>query len=77
MVSKWIYRDGEIQLAQFVKLTSTAKQEHIQFLLSLKKNILSTNDQFILNQYGPKQTINNFLTLTDEKKENSNLETNY
>jgi hypothetical protein len=71
MVSKWIYRDGEIQLAQFVKLTSTAKQEHIRFLLTIEKKLLSTNDQYILNQYGPKQIIKKFLNLTDEKEENS------
>jgi hypothetical protein len=71
MVSKWIYRDGEIQLAQFVKLTSTAKQEHIRFLLTIEKKLLSTNDQYILNQYGPKQIIKKFLNLTDEKEQSS------
>jgi hypothetical protein len=71
MNTKWIYRDGEIQLAQFVKLTSTAKQEHIRFLLTIEKKLLSTNDQYILNQYGPKQIIKKFLNLTDEKEENS------
>lgn len=72
----WLYRDGEIQLAQFVKLSSTAKQDHLRFLLSLEKSILSTNDQYILNQYGPKQINKKFLTLTDEEEESTKLERN-
>lgn len=75
-MNKLKFRDGEIQLAQFIKLSSTAKQEHIQFLLTLEKSILSTNDQYILIQYGPKQITKKFLNLSDEEEKSSNLERN-
>lgn len=72
----WKYRNNEIQLAEFVKLTSTAKQEHINFLLSLGNNILSTNDLYILRMYGPANKIKQFLKLEEDEKENTpNLET--
>ena len=74
-MDKWIYRNEEIQLAEFVKLSSTAKQEHINYLLSLEKNILSTNDRYILRMYGPANKIKQFLKLEeDEKKITPNLE---
>ena len=59
----WLYRNNEIQLAEFVKLSSTAKQEHINYLLSLENNILSTNDRYILRMYGPANKIKQFLIL--------------
>lgn len=62
----WCWRDGEIQFAQFMKLTSTAKQEHVQFLLSLPKETLGTNDQYILRFYGPAPAIKNTFTLNEE-----------
>ena len=60
----WLYRDEEIQLSQFIKLSSTAKQEHINYLLSLENNILSTNDRYILRMYGPANKIKQFLKIT-------------
>jgi hypothetical protein len=64
-MNNWKWRDDEIQLAQFLKLTSTKKQEHIQFLLTLSKDILSTNDEYILYWYGPKQKSNNFYSMDE------------
>ena len=75
-MSNWIWRDGEIQYKEFLSLTSTAKQEHINFLLKLNKNELSSNDEFILRMFGPKTITKKFLTLDDEKEINK-LETNY
>ena len=70
-MNNWKWRDDEIQLAQYLKLSSTAKQKHINFLLSLKKDILSTNDEYILRQYGPKEKIKEFLNLKEDEKENN------
>lgn len=64
--NNWCWRDGELQFAEFSKLTSTAKQEHIQFLLSLSKETLGTNDQYILMIYGPAPKISNTFTLNEE-----------
>jgi hypothetical protein len=65
-INRWCWRDGELQFAQFMKLTSTAKQEHVVFLLSLPKETLGTNDQYILRFYAPAPvTKNNYFTLED------------
>jgi cupin superfamily acireductone dioxygenase involved in methionine salvage len=55
----------EVSLAEFKKLTSTAKQEHIQFLLTLQIEELSTNDEYILRWFGPasKSNVENFIHL--------------
>jgi hypothetical protein len=63
--NQWRWRTNEVLLAEFKKLTSTAKQEHIQYLLTLPKEKLSTNDEYILRWFGPASTTNNFITLND------------
>jgi len=67
--TRWTWRTNEIQLAQFVNLSSTAKQEHLKLLLTLPVDELGTNDQFILRLYGPviEQKTNKFLNLNEEK----------
>jgi hypothetical protein len=65
--TNWRWRNDEVQLAEFKKLTSTAKQEHIQFLLTLPKEDLSTNDEYILRWFGPAaKSNNNFISLNDK-----------
>lgn len=65
--TKFNWRDGELQYAQFSKLPSTAKQEHIEFLLSLPKEQLGSNDEYILRIYGPTgKTSTNYFTLNEE-----------
>lgn len=68
METNWYWREGELQFAQFSKLTSTAKQEHIKFLLSLPQQELGTNDQYILRIYGPVPAvkIKNTFTLNED-----------
>ena len=63
----WKWRIEEMSYAQFNKLSSTKKQEHIEFLLSLPQQELGTNDQYILRFYGPEQKpiINKFLNLNE------------
>jgi hypothetical protein len=63
--NQWRWRTNEVLLAEFKKLTSTAKQEHIQYLLTVPKEKLSTNDEYILRWFGPASTTNNFITLND------------
>jgi hypothetical protein len=64
--NQWRWRTDEVLLAEFKKLPSTAKQEHIQFLLTLPKKELSTNDEYILRWFGPaSKTNNNFISLDD------------
>ena len=62
---QWRWRNDEVLLAEFKKLTSTAKQEHIQFLLTLPIEELSSNDEYILRWFGPASKLNveNFIHL--------------
>ena len=62
---QWRWRTDEVLLAEFKKLTSTAKQEYIQFLLTVPKEQLSTNDEYILRWFGPvlKSNVENFIQL--------------
>ena len=63
--NQWRWRPEEVLVAEFRKLSSTAKQEHIQHLLTLSKEELSSNDEYILRWYGPASKTNNFITLND------------
>ena len=64
----WFWRDGEIQMAQFTKLSNEEKKTHLKFLLKLQPKNRSTNDEYIIRFYGPKETNkeNKFFTLEDE-----------
>jgi hypothetical protein len=60
---QWLWRDGELSISRYYELTKEEKIEHINFLLSLKDNELSTNDEYILNQYTFNIKNNKFLEL--------------
>ena len=64
----WFWRDGEIQMAQYTKLLNEEKKTHLKFLLKLQPKNRSTNDEYIIRYYGPKETSkeNKFFTLEDE-----------
>ena len=66
---QWLWRDGELSISRYYELTKEEKIEHINFLLSLKDNELSTNDIIILNfaKKIVKQKTKNFFTLDEEK----------
>ena len=66
---QWLWRDGEISITIYYELSKEEKIEHINFLLSLKENELSTNDLIILNFAKKiiKQKTKNFFTLDEEK----------
>jgi len=66
---QWLWRDGELSISRYYELTKEQKIEHINFLLSLKDNELSTNDLIIINfaKKIVKQKTKNFFTLDEEK----------
>ena len=65
--NNWRWRDTEVLLAEFKKLSSTAKQEHIQFLLTVPVEELSTNDEYILRWFGPASKTNkNFISMNED-----------
>jgi hypothetical protein len=66
---QWLWRDGELSISRYYELTKEEKIEHINFLLSLKDNELSTNDLIILNfaKKIVKQKTKNFFTLDEDK----------
>jgi hypothetical protein len=64
---QWLWRDGELSTTTYYKLTIEEKIEHINFLLSLKENELSSNDRIILNFAGKivKSKKNNFFSMEE------------
>ena len=60
------WRTGEVSVKQFQLLAKEEKLLHIDFLLKLKPEELSTNDIVILNFYGPSSKQNNFFTLNED-----------
>ena len=62
---QWLWRDGELSLTTYYKLTTEKKEEHIKFLLTLKDNELGTNDQTILRCTGVKIK-NHFFSIEEE-----------
>jgi hypothetical protein len=59
----WYWRENEISLADFRKLTKQEKLQHIEFLKQLPQQELSTNDRYVLNDYGYKMETKKFLEL--------------
>ena len=64
----WYWRDGELSVKEFYKLTSTAKQEYIKELEQLETNVTSTGDNLLLNLYSKKRN-KQFLSLNPEEDE--------
>jgi hypothetical protein len=64
----WYWRDGELSVKEFYKLTSTAKQEYINQLEKLDSNVTSTGDNLLLNLYSKKRN-KQFLSLNPEEDE--------
>ena len=62
---QWLWRDGELSHKTYYELTREQKQEHIKFLLTLKDNELSSNDQIILRFSGVKIK-NHFFSIEEE-----------
>ena len=48
---QWYWRNDELSLMEFRKLTSTEREEYLTLLRKLKPEELSTNDQYIFNQH--------------------------
>ena len=63
--NSWQWRDGELSVKEFHKLSSTAKQEYIKELEELDTGTLSTGDNILLNLYSRKRT-KQFLSLEQE-----------
>jgi hypothetical protein len=65
--NNWIWRTGELSYKQFTQLTKEEKDAHINLLLQLGIENLSTNDLYILSIYAPNKLStpkkNNFFEL--------------
>lgn len=48
---QWYWRDNEISMKAFQKLSSKEKQEYIKILSQLEPDARSTGDKIILNTY--------------------------
>ena len=54
----WFWRDEELSYSNFVKLNINEKKQYLKFLLELPVDEYSTNDEYILRQYGPTEYTN-------------------
>lgn len=50
----WKWRDDELSYVEYIKLTSTAKQDYLSMLEQLPTEQLSSTDEIILNQFSKK-----------------------
>ena len=62
--TKWRWREDEITMKEFYKLSSTEKDEYILLILGLKQEERSSMDEIILNRFiKDKPKTNKFLEL--------------
>ena len=54
-LNPWFWRIGELPYAHYQKLGTEDKKEHLNSLLKLAPKNRSTNDEYILRLYGPKE----------------------
>jgi len=59
----WYWRIGEISLKDYYTLSSIARKQHIEFLLTLDKSQRSTTDNIILLVSRAKEESNKFFEL--------------
>lgn len=59
----WYWRTGEISLKDYYTLSSIARQQHIEFLLTLKQSQRSTTDNIILLVSRTKEECEKFFEL--------------
>ena len=50
---QWTWRENEVSMKAFQKMTASDKKQHIKFLSTLKKEDLSSNDLIILQFNAP------------------------
>jgi hypothetical protein len=63
-IGQWYWREDELSMKEYRQLSSTEKEEYLTLLRGLKPEELSTNDEYILNQYSVVTVKNNkFLEL--------------
>ena len=60
---QWYWRQDEISLKNFYKLSKEEKDAHIKVILSLDISQRSTNDQYILHQQKVKEEDSNYFSL--------------
>lgn len=69
ITNAWFYLDDEISLKQFYNLSVNEKQEYVNSLYKIKFNMLTTQQEYILNYFGDSKKINKknkFITLDPE-----------
>lgn len=62
----WIWRDDEITMKEFYKLSQQDKQEYLLLIKGLKQEERSTMDEMLLNRFNLNKKENNFFTIKEE-----------
>jgi hypothetical protein len=58
-INPWFWRVGELSVNGFYQLEKVERDSHIKVLVSMDEKNRSTNDEYILNYYGPSSLRNN------------------
>jgi hypothetical protein len=62
----WIWRDDQITMKEFYKLSQQDKEEYLLLIQGLKQEERSSMDIILLNRFNIKSEQNNFFTLKEE-----------
>lgn len=62
----WIWRDDEITMKEFYKLSQQDKQEYLLLIKGIKPEDRSSMDIILLNRFNIKSEQNNFFTIKEE-----------
>jgi hypothetical protein len=61
----WKWRDGEVSLKEYYKLSKEQQVQYIQEIEVLPTNVRSTGDEYLIRMFG-KNKIKKFIQLDDD-----------
>lgn len=62
----WIWRDDQLTMKEFYKLSQQDKEEYLLLIQGLKQEERSSMDNILINRFNIKSEQNNFFTLKEE-----------
>lgn len=65
-ITGWIWRDDQLTMKEFYKLSQQDKEEYLLLIQGLKQEERSSMDIILLNRFNIKSEQNNFFTIKEE-----------
>lgn len=65
-ITGWRWRDDQLTMKEFYKLSQQDKQEYLLLIKGLKEEERSSMDEMLLNRFNLNKKENNFFTLKEE-----------